>query len=140
MVFCAFLEQFVETLKKLITEAKQNHQELLNHPDFEKRLKWELIEIDVQDDEQYFLDLVEQKQRFDSNPNNLLVPVLLGICDVVDLNKEPAYKMGDFPDVDVDYLPVVRDYLKNEWAPKTFGADNVCSIGNYGTWSGSNWS
>ncbi len=123
----------METLKKLITEAKQNHQELLNHPDFEKRLKWELIEIDVQDDEQYFLDLVEQKQRFDSNPNNLLVPVLLGICDVVDLNKEPAYKMGDFPDVDVDYLPVVRDYLKNEWAPKTFGADNVCSIGNYGT-------
>jgi DNA polymerase-3 subunit alpha len=132
-MFCGFLEQFVETLKKLITEAKQNHQELLNHPDFEKRLKWELIEIDVQDDEQYFLDLVEQKQRFDSNPNNLLVPFLLGICDTVDLNKEPAYKMGDFPDVDVDYLPVVRDYLKNEWAPKTFGADNVCSIGNYGT-------
>ena len=123
----------METLKKLVTEAKKNHQELVKHPDFEKRLKWELIEIDVQDDEKYFLDLLEQKQKFESNPNNLLVPVLLGICDKVDLNKEPAFKMGDFPDVDVDYLPVVRDYLKNEWAPKTFGADNVCSIGNYGT-------
>jgi DNA polymerase III alpha subunit len=41
--------------------------------------------------------------------------------------------MGDFPDVDVDYLPPVRDYLKNVWAPQAFGAENVCSIGNYGT-------
>jgi len=133
MLDFAILERFVETLKKLIAEAKQNHQELLTHPDFEKRLKRELIEIEVQDDEQYFLNLVQDKQRFDSNPNNLLVPVLLGICDSVDLGKEPAYRMGDFPDVDVDYLPVVRDYLKNEWAPKTFGEANVCSIGNYGT-------
>ena len=31
------------------------------------------------------------------------------------------------------YIPMVRDYLKNEWAPKTFGADYVCNIGNYTT-------
>ena len=28
---------------------------------------------------------------------------------------------------------MVRDYLKNEWAPKTFGEDYVCNIGNYTT-------
>lgn len=123
----------METIKKLIEEVKHNHQDLMKHPNFEKRLKWELIEIEVQDEEGYFLNLHYDKAKFDKNPNNLLVPVLLGICDSVDLNIEPAYKMGDFPDVDVDYLPVVRDYLKNEWAPKEFGEQNVCSIGNYGT-------
>jgi DNA polymerase III alpha subunit len=122
----------METIKKLIEEKKQNYSELVSHPNFEKRIRWELIEIDVQDEEQYFLDLVSENKKLD-NPHNLLVPVLLGICDKVDLDKDPAYKFGDFPDVDVDYLPIVRDYLKNEWAPREFGADNVCSIGNYGT-------
>jgi len=42
-------------------------------------------------------------------------------------------KTGEFPDVDVDYLPIVRDYLKTTWAPKVFGETRVCNIGNYGT-------
>ncbi len=37
------------------------------------------------------------------------------------------------PIFDVDYIQSVRNYLKDEWAPKTFGADRVCSIGNYAT-------
>ncbi|MGH7175174.1 MAG: hypothetical protein ACREGR_02360, partial [Minisyncoccia bacterium] len=40
---------------------------------------------------------------------------------------------GDFPDVDIDFLPEVRDYLKNEWAIKEFGQPYVCSIGSYNT-------
>jgi DNA polymerase III alpha subunit len=122
----------VDRLKLIIKENKANFPELAAHPNFEKRLKWELIEIEVQDEENYFLDLFEKKV-LRPNPHNLLVPVLLGVCEAVDLNTEPAYKMGDFPDVDVDYLPPVRDYLKNVWAPQAFGAENVCSIGNYGT-------
>lgn len=123
----------MDALKALIAERKVLFPNIVSHPDFEKRLKWELIEIEVQDEEQYFLSLLDEGKKFGSNPNNLLVPVLLGICDAVDLDQEPSYKFGDFPDVDVDYLPVVRDYLKNVWAPQEFGANNVCSIGNYGT-------
>jgi DNA polymerase III alpha subunit len=123
----------VESLKQLVEKAKNNFPELVNHPEFKKRLKQELIEIEVQDEEQYFIDLVNQNKKYEINTNNLLIPVLLGICDNVDLDQDAAFKMGDFPDVDVDYLPIVRDYLKNEWAPKTFGEHNVCSIGNYGT-------
>ena len=122
----------MDRLKLIINANKQVYPNLVAHPAFEKRLKWELIEIEVQDEEEYFLDL-HQKQEKKPNTHNLLIPVLLGVCDSVDLNKEPAFKMGDFPDVDVDYLPIVRDYLKNEWAPKEFGVENVCSIGNYGT-------
>jgi DNA polymerase-3 subunit alpha len=39
----------------------------------------------------------------------------------------------DWPDADVDFIPQVRDYLKNEWAAKYFGADRVCNIGSYNT-------
>jgi len=37
----------------------------------------------------------------------------------------------DWPDVDVDFPRQIRDYLKNDWAPKYFGADKVCNIGSY---------
>jgi DNA polymerase III alpha subunit len=122
----------VEALKLILNQRKSEYPNLISHPNFEKRLKWEIIETEVQDEETYFLTMFEKQEKRD-NPHNLLIPVILGVCDSVDLDKEPAYKFGDFPDVDVDYLPVVRDYLKKEWAPKQFGEANVCSIGNYGT-------
>jgi DNA polymerase III alpha subunit len=51
-----------------------------------------------------------------------------------DIEKNPnCVVTGDFPDIDLDYIKVVRDYLKNEWAPKTFGEEHVCNIGNYTT-------
>lgn len=40
----------------------------------------------------------------------------------------------DLPDVDLDFLEEIRDYLKNDWAPKTFGSDYVCNIGSYNTY------
>ena len=122
----------MEALKLILNQRKFEYPTLVSHPNFEKRLKWEIIETEVQDEESYFLNMFEKQEKKD-NPHNLLIPVLLGVCDSVDLDSEPAYRMGDFPDVDVDYLPVVRDYLKKEWAPKQFGEANVCSIGNYGT-------
>jgi len=123
----------MERLEQLISILENEFPELINHPNYKKRKRWELIEIDVQDAADYFLDLYDNKKTYEKNVNNLLIPCILGIVDHVNLDEDPSYKMGDFPDVDVDYLPIVRDYLKNEWAPKTFGYDNVCSIGNYGT-------
>jgi len=117
---------------KNIIEEKAKYCSYSTHFNFAARLKWELIEIDVQDMSEYFIGMYKNNEKHD-NKNNLLIPVILGICDIVDLDIDPSTKMGEFPDVDVDYLPIVRDYLKNEWAPKTFGADKVCNIGNYGT-------
>ena len=62
-----------------------------------------------------------------------MIAYLLGLCDDFEINTEPAHSQGEFPDIDVDYLPIVQDYLRNEFCPKRFGRDNVVNIGNYGT-------
>jgi len=99
------------------------------------RLKNELIEIEVQDQYEYFLGHCKSGTRWEHNDHNLLVPYLLNLCPEFDITKETAFTMGEFPDIDVDYLAVVREYLMNEWAPKKFGADKVCHIGTYSTYN-----
>ena len=94
----------MDKLKSIINQQKTKHQDLCHHPNFEKRLKWELIEIEVQDAESYFIDLFEAGRKFQSNENNLLVAKLLDLVDKVDLGIDPITKTGEFPDVDVDYL------------------------------------
>ncbi len=37
-------------------------------------------------------------------------------------------------DIDVDYLPAVRSYLKETFAPKCFGEEFCCNIANYNTY------
>lgn len=105
----------------------------LSSPDLKERLKREIREVDNQAEHDYFLDLVDRGARFPRNENNLLVPYLLGLTDDFDPATEPHFVQGEFPDIDVDYLPVVQDYLRNDWCPRTFGRDKVVNIGNYGT-------
>ena len=102
-------------------------------PDLKGRLKREMVEVDNQAEHDYFLDLVDKGVRFPRNENNLIVPFLLGITDEFDPSAEPAFAQGEFPDIDVDYLPAVQEYLRNDWCPRTFGRDKVVNIGNYGT-------
>ncbi len=47
----------MEKLKSLLLERKHLYPELCLHKNFEKRLKWELIEVEVQDLEEYFLKM-----------------------------------------------------------------------------------
>jgi len=101
--------------------------------EFKDRLMLEIKEIDNQAEHDYFLDLHDKKLRFSKNENNLLVPYLLDLTDDFNQEFEPQYAQGEFPDIDVDYLPLVQDYLRNEWCPKRFGRENVVNIGNYGT-------
>ena len=101
--------------------------------DLRERLKSELKELDNQAEHDYFLDLHDRGVRFPRNENNLLVSFLLGLTDEFDPASEPVHIQGEFPDIDVDYLPAVQDYLRNEWCPKTFGRDKVVNIGNYAT-------
>lgn len=102
-------------------------------PDLKPRLKQEMVEIDNQAEHDYFLDLYDRGAKFPKNENNLLVPYVLGLTDEFDPNAEASHIQGEFPDIDVDYLPLVQDYLRNEWCPRTFGRDKVVNIGNYGT-------
>ncbi len=118
------MERLREICDKLVAEKGDN---------FKKRLEEEFKEIDAQNEHGYFLDLYDKKLKYEYNENNLLVPFLLGIVSDFDIDQPPKTFFGDFPDVDVDFIPPVRDYLKNEWAPKTFGRDKVCSIGSYNT-------
>lgn len=105
----------------------------LEDPKFKERLKLEIKEIDNQAEHDYFLELISKKAKFSNNENNLLISYLLGLVDEFDISKEPNYVQGEFPDIDVDYLPIVQEYLRNDWCPKKFGRDNVVNIGNYGT-------
>ena len=100
---------------------------------FKERLKKEIQEIDSQAEHDYFLELFDKKTKFSENENNLFVSYLLGLCDDFDIEKNPIWVQGEFPDIDVDYLPIIQDYLRNEFCPKAFGRENVVNIGNYGT-------
>lgn len=100
---------------------------------YQDRLKNELKEVIAQDKQEYFLNLQEENFKDVPNENNLLIPFLLGICPDFDIKKESAYTVGENPDIDVDFLPEVADYLRNDFIPKTFGQECVCNIGTYGT-------
>jgi DNA polymerase III alpha subunit len=121
--------------KELLIEicVKSLREKGLDDENHRNRLKTEIKEIDNQDEFKYFLELYHTSTRFPTNENNLLVAFLLGLCSDFDIKTEPKYLVGDWPDVDQDYLPLVRDYLKNTWAQEAFGADRVCAIGNYTT-------
>lgn len=97
------------------------------------RLKYELKQIGIQEEQEYFLDLHRRKVRFPENEHNLLVAYLLGLANDFAISQEPASAMGEWPDIDIDYLPQMQDYLRDEWAPKHFGRENVCLIGTYGS-------
>ena len=121
--------------KEELLEELQKQLKLRNLDDqkHQERLAYELKQINILDEFDYFCDLWEKGLKFACNKNNLLTVYLLGIVDDFDIGSDVKHEMGDFPDIDVDFLPQVRDYLKNEWAPKRFGKENVCSIGNYAT-------
>jgi len=97
------------------------------------RLRDEFMHVDVQGEYEYFLDLYDRKVRYPKNQHNLLIPYLLGIVDHFDIEQDSAHVFGEFPDIDIDYLPQIRDHLKNVWAIEEFGKENVCAIGNYTT-------
>ena len=98
---------------------------------YHQRLNTELEEIHNQAEVDYFPDLMQSGKKFAYNEHNLLVPFLLGLVDEFDIEQPAAYLQGEFPDIDMDYLPAVRDYLKNEWAIKQFGREYCSSISTY---------
>lgn len=120
---------------RLLTLCASGLKRLHLYDDAHKsRFKQELKEIDNQGEHEYFLKLYDKQTKFSDNENNLLIPYLLNLCPPPEIQKDPSYGYGEWPDIDIDYISHVRDYLKNEWSKKEFGEDNVCAIGNYTTW------
>ena len=105
-----------EVLKNLCLENLKLKVSQDDYKLYLKRLINELIQIEVQEENKYFLELYNICKKYDKNQNNLIVPWLLNICPDFNISEEANYKMGELPDIDIDYLPQVRDYLKNEWA------------------------
>ena len=98
------------------------------------RLKLELAQIKSNKMCDYFLELYDRKVKYQFNQHNLLVPYLLELVQDFDIHNESAFTIRDLPDCDIDYIDEVRDYLKNDFAPRMFGQDKVCGIGNYNTY------
>lgn len=123
----------MEELKKLCVAAFNQKISEGSKKNLLRRLRFELIEIEVQNKSEYFLDFVRKGIKKE-NVRNLMVPWLLGICDSFDESKDSAHKFGDFPDIDNDLHPDIQPYIKDVWCPQQFGQDYVCNIGNYGTY------
>lgn len=119
------------TLKELCLQSL-NERNLADEA-HKLRLKQEFKEIDAQAEHEYLVGLHTKKAKFPKNEHNLLVAHLLGLCDDFDITQEYAWAQGEFPDIDIDYIKEVRDYLKKVWAPDKYGRENVCEIGTYGT-------
>lgn len=110
---------------------------LADNQEYVERLKRELKEVDAQAEWDYFLKLHHKFQTekliFPTNENNNLIDFVLGLTTLFDLEKPSAFIQGESPDIDIDYIKSVRDYLKHTWAAKTFGQEKICGIGTYGT-------
>lgn len=125
-------EATVDFFTKLKTICEEQLTHLGTSDKHKERLVQELKEVYAQNESEYFLRLYEEKTRY-RNENNLIVPYLLGICDDFDIDKTPNFVYGEYPDIDIDYLPSIRNYLKEEYAREQFGEDYVCNIATYTT-------
>lgn len=64
---------------------------------YKKRLEEELAGIAEKRDAGYFLGLVENKKRFNTNDHNLAVVYLLGLAPSVAWNRGPGYTVPEWP-------------------------------------------
>jgi DNA polymerase III alpha subunit len=133
----------------LVDVAKQALLKKNLSKEYQSRLDFELLEIEKQGGTAYWINLFVDKKRFNSNPNNLILPWLLGLMveegdidpiasrntpllNTVKMSKVLAYQQsngfvpGDFtkdpdmPDIDLDCLPSARDPIK-QYALEKYG-------------------
>jgi len=104
---------------------------------YKERLKSELKEIDAQAEHEYLLGLHDKFRAenliFPENEHNNLIDYLLDLTGQFDIERPNTWIQGEFPDIDIDFLKPVRDYLKEQWAAQAYGQEKVCEIGTYGT-------
>jgi DNA polymerase-3 subunit alpha len=105
--------------------------------EYASRLAFELREIIKQGANDYWLDLIKARRKFDVNPNGLVLPFVLGITTVDPIKAGIPHKVeyhADMPDIDCDLMPEARPHIK-AYAIQKYGADNVCSVGLWQTFN-----
>lgn len=138
-------------------------EQVTKHPEhYKERLIFEISEIEKQGSESIWMEYYTNNDKFQSNPNKLLVPYLLGMVneDPLATRKDPylntvraseiaafkekygsipadIIKDSDSPDIDVDCLPEARDEIK-KYAIETYGQnianDEIGAVCSVGTW------
>lgn len=129
------------TWESLVEQAREELISKKLSDDHQKRLEFEIAEIEKQGANLYWINLFTDHKKFDKNPNNLIFPWLLGML-VGEANKDPLanrkdealnsiraskvieyknkngrvpsdfIKDPDMPDIDLDCLPKARDPIK----------------------------
>ena len=130
---------------------------------YKSRIKFELFEANKQGLNAYWIENYNIGSKFGSNPNNLMLPWVLGmlvdsvdplsnrksellcstnyrtVADYVARNGDMPHdfaKDSDVPDIDIDCLPEARDPIK-EYAIRKYGKDSTLSnlqVASVGTW------
>lgn len=103
---------------------------------YSERLETELKEIEKQGANDYWVGLQQEGAKFEENKNGLVLPWLLGITNVDPMENKIDHiweYQPDFPDIDIDFLPIARASLK-KYAAKKYGEDHICSVGNWITY------
>jgi hypothetical protein len=152
------------TWADVIETAKSNLTARNLDPSYSQRLNFEISEAEKQGSESVWVNRLQDKARFSSNPNNLVLPWVLGMVDqdpiavrttpmlntvrsshVLSFKDQNGYVPHDFikdpdsPDIDIDCLPAARDPLK-EYAIERYGQGHddeygsVCSVGTWQTY------
>lgn len=155
------LQNKIETWEDFADIVRQSSAHL---PDqYRDRIEFELYELNKQGLNGLWVEYYNNSAKFDSNPNNLLIPWVLGMLldasdpmvnrsspllistnyDVVakyveDYGQLPHdfQKDSDVPDIDIDCLPIARDPIK-DYAIKRYGDGDSLSdlqVCSVGTW------
>ena len=94
----------IDTKEEIIKVCSARIRELnLFDQKHKDRLLYEIKQIDIQMEYDYFYDLYIKQEKFEKNENNLFVCYLLGLVDDFDISKEPVMIQGEFPDIDTDF-------------------------------------
>ncbi len=101
---------------------------------YKSRFTAEIKEIEKQGANAYWVQLVADGHKYESNKNGLVLPWLLDMTNIDPLTAEHKYvQQTDWPDIDFDCLPIARDEIK-EYAAIKYGHDKVCSVGAWQTY------
>lgn len=104
--------------------------------EYQSRLKFEFMEIEKQGAGDYWVNTYQSGKKCDTNKNGLVLPFLLGIttCDPIANNIQHIVEyQPDFPDVDIDLLPGIREKIE-AFAAEQYGQDKVCAVGLWQTY------
>jgi len=117
---------------KLLSMALVEKRQLPS--EYSRRVAYEIKEIEKQGANALWTDWINQKKKWDKNPNGLVLPWLFG-CTPVDpvvgnIKHNESYQT-DFPDIDLDFLPHARDTIK-KYASEKY--KHVCSVGSWVTY------